>query len=139
MGTREYAVGIAIALCDADTTDEKEEHELTIVPTYLKKSLKTLLLGNEEYSNLRILFFKDDRSPEVKYLNFTLDEFLSRFNILSGDLSSTSKRKSSITNQVSGVAEGELVMTKKARMSEKTPKRILRGESEMVVGTDSST
>ena len=54
-----------------------KHHLLATFPAYLRQASFTLLLGEEEDSNLRIVFYGGDNPPEIKYLNFTWNDFLS--------------------------------------------------------------
>lgn len=54
---------------------------LTTFPAHLRDAHFALLLGEEEDSNLRVLFWKDHDPPEIKYLNFTWRDLLSMFSL----------------------------------------------------------
>lgn len=59
--------------------DTAETKALTTYPAHLRDAKYAVLLGEEENSNLRVVFWKDHVPPEIKYLNFTWKDFLSRF------------------------------------------------------------
>jgi hypothetical protein len=59
--------------------DATEMKELTTYPAHLREADFALLIGEEEDSNLRVVFWKGQDPPEIKYLNFTWRDFLSRF------------------------------------------------------------
>lgn len=50
---------------------------LTTFPAHLRYANFTLLLGEEEDSNLRFVFHGGYNPPEIKYLNFTWNDLLS--------------------------------------------------------------
>ena len=60
---------------------EPEEKLLTTIPARLRNLSFYLLLGEEEDSNLRVVFWKNDASPEIKYLTFTWNDLLSSSNL----------------------------------------------------------
>lgn len=64
-----------------------ERKNLTPLPAHLVKAKATLLLGSDEYPNLRILFYQGNHPPEIKYLNITWEEFESEFDLGSSPFS----------------------------------------------------
>lgn len=54
---------------------------LTTCPAHLRNAKFALLLGEEQDSNLRVVFWNEHDPLEMKYLNFTWADFLSRFEL----------------------------------------------------------
>ncbi len=67
--------------CGVENKEEDaiETKELTTYPAHLRRADFAVLLGEEEDSTLRVVFWNDHDPPEIKYLNFTWRDFLSRF------------------------------------------------------------
>lgn len=59
---------------------KNETKVLTTFPAHLREADFVLLTGEEEDSNLRVVFWKGHDPPEIKYLNITWKDLLSRYS-----------------------------------------------------------
>lgn len=57
-----------------------ERKNLTTVPAHLHQANIALLLGEDEDSNIRVVFWQGHDLLEIKYLNLTWRDFMSRFS-----------------------------------------------------------
>ena len=70
---------------------------LTVVPEYLKDARITFLLGEEADPRIRVLFWREEGQFEMKYLGFTVKEYIARFE--SWNQESAEKRRKFLEEQ----------------------------------------